>query len=97
MLNHFERTKKANAMSKSIVLMDSVLSLYMHNAEFCLNKKLCPLVWTSQEDSMCFHFRDDSECNPKKEGDETVVDKTMLKYSDELSKNVKLAMNETGL
>lgn len=72
---------------------DTLKSIYIHNAEFCLDGKRCKQQFMPIEDSIVFHFRD-KYLFPEDEN--TIEDTAMMKYKDELIRGVKKVLNETG-
>ena len=72
---------------------DQILSIYQHNAEFCLDGKLCNFTWIPIEDSVCFHFRDKFL---KPSDNITIEDTSFMKYKDKLMEAVEKVLSETG-
>jgi hypothetical protein len=69
----------------------------MHMAEHCLNGiQPCKQGYIGTQDALLFHYRDKPYGEKKHLANNTVEDKTMWKYKDELMKAVALTLEETG-
>jgi hypothetical protein len=80
---------------KCIMKMDLLVAVYMHSPDFCMHNKQCVNVLASWDDTLNFHYRDGNDTYYGSIT-ETVVDKTMMKYRDELIKAVEVVWDETG-
>lgn len=72
---------------------ETIVSLYLHSAEFCLGGGFCKRDWLPEEDSLCFHYRGSAL---KKTDNITMEDTTMWKYKDELIAGVTKTLEESG-
>jgi hypothetical protein len=69
----------------------------MHMAEHCLNSIVrCKQGYIATQDALLFHYRDKPYPEKKHLVNNTVEDKTMWKYKDDLMKAVALTLKETG-
>jgi hypothetical protein len=96
MLQHVQRAKLFGHFPidlfnyKSIMATDNLVSIHTHGTVWCLNRE-CDVYYLNETVGQCSHYRN----SPKQPSDkDTMKDKILWKYKDELIRAVETVLNE---